>query len=106
MSLTSLFLNFNFNIYDLITSQSNLSEGTVNIFPFFPGGSVERICLPVHEMQAPSLGWEDPWKKATHSIILAGKNLIDRGAWRATVPVVTKSLILNNSNKRVLKSLP
>ena len=67
---------------------------------------MERICLPVQEMQARSPGWEDRWKKATHSTILAGKNLIDRGAWRATVPVVTKSLILNNSNKRVLKSPP
>ena len=65
-----------------------------------------RICLTMQEVQVQSLGWEDPWEKATHSIILAGENLIDRGAWQATVQVVSKSLILNNSNKRLLKSPP
>ena len=39
------------------------------------------------------LGWEDPLEEgiATHSSILARKNLMDRGAWRATVHEVTKS---------------
>ena len=32
-----------------------------------------KICLPMQEMQVPSLGWEDPLEKevATHSSILA-----------------------------------
>ena len=40
-----------------------------------------------------SLGWEDPLEEgmATHSSILAWKIPMDRGAWRATVHVVTKS---------------
>ena len=47
------------------------------------------------------LGWEDPLEEgiATHSSILARKNLMDRGAWRATVHDVAKSqtwLSVNN----------
>ena len=40
-----------------------------------------------------SMGWEDLLKEgmATHSIILAGRILMDRGAWRATVHGVAKS---------------
>ena len=40
-----------------------------------------------------SLGWEDPLEEdmATLSRILAWENPIDRGAWWATVHVVTKS---------------
>ena len=39
------------------------------------------------------LGWEDPLEEgmATHSSILAWRIPMDRGAWRATVHVVTKS---------------
>ena len=39
----------------------------------FPGSSVVRICLPMQETWAQSLGWEDPLKKviAAHSSILA-----------------------------------
>ena len=44
------------------------------------------------EMQVQSLGQEDPLEKmATDSNILAMENLMDRGAWRATVHGVTKS---------------
>ena len=41
------------------------------------------------------LGQEDPLKKvmATHSSILSVENVMDRGAWQATVHGVTKSLI-------------
>ena len=44
-------------------------------------------------MLVQSLGWEDPLEEetATHSVILAWKNLKDRGAWRATVLGVAKS---------------
>ena len=40
-----------------------------------------------------SLDWEDPLEKemATHSNVLAWKNPMDRGAWQATVHMVTKS---------------
>ena len=39
------------------------------------------------------LGWEDPLEEdmATHSIILAWRIPMDRGAWQATVQEVTKS---------------
>ena len=40
-----------------------------------------------------SLSWEDPLEegKATHSIILAWRIPMDRGAWQATVHGLTKS---------------
>ena len=44
-------------------------------------------CLPtMQETQVQSLDWEDPLEKevATHSSILAWKNLMDRGAWWTT----------------------
>ena len=55
----------------------------------FPGGSVERTHLPIEETHVQSLGWENPLEKgmATHSNILGNNlgNLLDRGAWQATV---------------------
>ena len=47
----------------------------------------------MQEMQVGSLGQEDPLEKepATHSSILAWENPMDRGAWQATVNVVTES---------------
>ena len=44
------------------------------------------------ETQVPSLGWEDPLEeeRATHSSILAWRNPMDRGTWRATVHRVAK----------------
>jgi len=46
------------------------------------------------EMQVRSLGQEDPLEKmATDSSILAMENLMDRGAWRATVHGIAKSRI-------------
>ena len=51
-------------------------------------------CLPtMRETQVQSLGWEDPLEKeiATHSRILAWKNLMDGGALWATVHGVPKS---------------
>ena len=43
-------------------------------------------------MQVQSLGQEDPLEEemATHSSILAQKHPMDRGAWQATVHVVTE----------------
>ena len=45
------------------------------------------------EIQVPSLRWEDPLEvgMATHSSILAQRNPMERGAWRATVHGVAKS---------------
>ena len=45
------------------------------------------------ETQVQSPGWEDPLEKemATHSSILAWKNPIYRGAWRATIHGVAES---------------
>ena len=59
----------------------------------------------MQEMQVRSLGREDPLEEdtATHSIILAWRIPLDRGAWWATVHVVKKELNmasqLNNNNK-------
>ena len=49
--------------------------------------------LAVQETQVRSLGWEDPLERemATHSSILAWKNLMDRGAWWAAVHGIAKS---------------
>ena len=45
------------------------------------------------ETQVRSLGWEDPLEEgmATHSSVLAWRIPMDRGAWQATVPGVSKS---------------
>ena len=47
----------------------------------------------MQKTQVQSLGREDPLEKemATHSTILAYKNPMDRGAWRATLHGVTKN---------------
>ena len=48
----------------------------------------------MQEMRVQSLDWEDPLEEemATHSSILAMRNLMDRRAWQATVHVVAKEL--------------
>ena len=47
----------------------------------------------MQETWVPSLGWKDSLEEdmATHSIILAWRIPIDRGAWQATVHGDTKS---------------
>ena len=59
----------------------------------FPGGSVVKNLPANQETQIRFLGWEDPLEKemVTHSSILAWKIPMNRGAWWATVPGVTKS---------------
>ena len=49
--------------------------------------------LAMREICVQSLGWEDSLEEdmATHSSILAWRIPMDRGAWQATVYVVTKS---------------
>ena len=54
----------------------------------FPHGSAVKNPPAMQETQetrVQSLGWEDPLEEgtATHSSILAGKNHMERGAWRA-----------------------
>ena len=57
----------------------------------FPSGWVVK--KPTQEIWVRTLGWEDPLEKemATHSSILARKNLMDTGAWWASVHGVAKS---------------
>ena len=65
----------------------------------FPGGSdgEESACnlgdLGQFLGWEDSLDWEDPLEEgmATHSSVLAWRIPKDRGAWRATVHMVTKS---------------
>ena len=67
----------------------------LNAFPTF-GSTVAQLAknLPaMRETWVQFLGWEDPLEKgmATHYSFLACRIPMDRGAWRATVHVVTKS---------------
>ena len=59
----------------------------------FPGGTAVKNPPVVQEMQVQSLGCEDPLEEgmATHSKYSCLENLMDRGAWQATVHGVTKS---------------
>ena len=54
----------------------------------------------VQETWVHFLGWEDPLEEgmATHSSTLAWRLPVDRGAWQAAVPGVTKSQTLLNLN--------
>ena len=74
----------------------------------FPGGWVVRIRLPVQETQVWSLGQEDPLERemATHFSILAWRIPMDRGAWRATVPGVTKSWTRLNTHAQHTDLIP
>ena len=58
-----------------------------------PEGSVVKNSLAMQQMRVQFLGLEDPLeeKMATHSSILALKNPMDRGTWRATVHGVAES---------------
>ena len=58
-----------------------------------PGSSVSKESASVQETRVPPLGREDPLEKemVTHCNILAWTNLMDRGAWWATVHGVSKS---------------
>ena len=59
------------------------------VFLGFPGGSDGKEST----YNVGDLGWEDPLEEGieTHSSILAWRIPMDKGAWRATVPGVTKS---------------
>ena len=53
----------------------------------FPGGSVVKNPPANAADLSSSLGWEDPLEQemATHPVILACRNPMDRGAWWAIV---------------------
>ena len=59
------------------------------------GASGKDPCLPMQEMQVPSLDWEDPWDEgmATRSSILVWRIPMDRGAWHTTFHEVAKNQI-------------
>ena len=59
------------------------------------------------EMWVWSLGQQDPLEEemATHSSILAWKNSMDSGAWKATVYEVTKSDTIENTNTHTRSKL-
>ena len=61
-------------------------------FGGYPGGLIVKYPPVMQKTQVRSLGWEDPLEEemATHSNMLAWKNLMDREAWWATVHEVTK----------------
>ena len=58
-----------------------------------PDSSVSKKSASVQETRVPSLGQEDPLEKemVTHCSILVWTNLMDIGAWWATVHGVSKS---------------
>ena len=58
-----------------------------------PGGSDGKNLPAMQETWIRSLGWEDPLEEgmATHSSVLAWRIPMDREAWWATVPGVSKS---------------
>ena len=59
----------------------------------FSGKESTCQCKETHEIQVQSLGQKDPLEKemVTQSTISCLKNLMDIGAWQATVQRVTKS---------------
>ena len=68
----------------------------MKLYQGFPDGSAVKnppAMQEIQEMWVRSLGREDPLEEemATLSSILAWRNPVDRGAWRATVHRVAKS---------------
>ena len=66
------------------------------VFGYFPSGSAVKnppATQKTQETRIGSLGQEDALEEgaATHSSVLASRIPMDRGAWWATVPGVTKS---------------
>ena len=58
----------------------------------FPGGSVERICLPMQQTWVQSLDWEDfPWRGNNNPLQYSCLNkTMDKGAWWASPHGVKK----------------
>ena len=49
----------------------------------FPGGSVQKVRLPMQEMQVQSLGQKDPLEEEMATLLQYSRlgNPVDRGAW-------------------------
>ena len=62
----------------------------------------------IQKIQLQSLGQEDPLEKemATHCSILAWKNSMGRGAWKATVHGVTKKSDMTEHTHTHVRLLP
>ena len=60
---------------------------------FFLEAQMVKNPPAMRETWVGSLGWEDPLEEvmATHSIVLAWRILVDRGAWWAAVHGITES---------------
>ena len=72
---------------------SPIKDTTKKIYSLTPGEQMVKKLPATQVTQVRCLGQEDPLQKgmATHSSILAW-NLMDRGAWQATVHGTTKNL--------------
>ena len=82
-------------VYGVAQSQTRLKRFSSSSSRGFPDGSAVKnppAMQETWETWVQSLAWEDPLEEemATHSSILAWKNPMDRGAWRATVHEVAK----------------
>ena len=77
-----------------------LNENAIHRKGFHSGSAVKNLPAMQETLgkQFLSLGQEDPLKEEmeTHSSILTGKNLTDRGSWRATVLKVTSQTWLSD----------
>ena len=80
-------MNWNTDLEELIWTHLSPSSWTSLV------AQAVKNLPAIQETQVQSLGREDPLEKGmtTHSSVHAWKNPLDRGAWRATVHVVTKS---------------
>ena len=83
-------------VYGVAQSQTRLKRLSSSSSRGFPDGSAVKNPPAMHETWetwVQSLAWEDLLEEemATHSSILAWKNPMDRGIWRATVHGVARS---------------
>ena len=79
----------------LMNTRSNGSKPKIQASRIFPGSSAgkESACSAGDPSLIPGLGRSPGGVMATHSSILSWRIPMDRGAWLATVPGVTKSQI-------------
>ena len=94
-SLTLGFVSLYKNWVVFVAQEGPFFENLYNFFMDFWTlvAQIVKNLPAVQETWILSMGWEDLLEEgmATHSSILAWRIPMDRGAWRATVHVVTKS---------------
>ena len=74
----------------MVKNMPNIVMDLITIMGF-PGGSYgEESACNAGDL-VPSLVMKIPWRRATHSSILAWRILMDRGNWQAVVHGVAKS---------------